>query len=135
MLVHVKVHSRSDEDRCLHRQVGGDEHVVGNAVCHLAQSTGRAGSYQHGVGPQAEVHMGVPRAVALREELADDRLVGQRRQGDGGDELLACRGDDDLHLSTLSDEAADDEAGLVGGNGAGNTQNNLLSFEHVCLVC
>ena len=42
--------------------------------------------------------MTVPRAVALRKELADNRFAGQRRQCDRGDKLFSGRSDYYLHF-------------------------------------
>ena len=58
--------------------------------------------------------MRVPRAITLREELADDRFVGEGRECDGCDKLLAGRGDDHLHFCTSLDEATNNQARLVG---------------------
>ena len=109
MTVHVQVHGGSNEDRRFHGEVGGDEHVVGDGVGHFAETACRAGCDEHGVGPQSEIHVGVPRAVALCEEITDDGLMGQCAEGDRSDELLARGRDDDLHLSPALDESADDQ--------------------------
>ena len=113
MSVHVEIHGWSDEDGSLHGEIGGDEHIVGNAVCHLAHGRGGAGRDEHGVRPETEVNVRIPGAVALREELAHHGLVGECREGDRGDELLARRGDDHLHLGTSLNQSAYDEALLV----------------------
>ena len=130
MLVHVQVHGWCNEDRRLHGEVGGDEHVVGNAMSHLPHRRGGAGSNEHGVCPESEVNMRVPCSVALREELAHHGLMGEGREGDGSDELLAGWRDDHLHLSAFLDEPTDDETGLIGCNGARNAQYYFLSFQH-----
>ena len=65
MGIHIEVHRRCNEHRSLHRQIGGDEHIVGNAVGHLPQRRSSTGSNQHGIGPETQCHMRVPRAVAL----------------------------------------------------------------------
>ena len=72
--------------------------------------------------------MRIPRAIALREELAHYRLVGQGGEGDRGNELLACWCDNHLHLCASLDESSYDKACLVGGNGAGDAQYDFLSF-------
>ena len=128
MAIHVQVHGRSYEDGRFHGEVGGDEHVVGDGVGHLAETACRAGCDEHGVGPQSEIHVGVPRTVALCEEITDDGLMGQRTEGDRGDELLARRGDDDLHLCPALDESAYDQTGLIRRDGACNAQYDFLSF-------
>ena len=77
MSVHVEVHGWSDEDGSLHGKISGDEHVVGNAVRHLADGGSRGRSNQHGIRPKTERHMGMPSAIALGEEFADDGFAGQ----------------------------------------------------------
>ena len=131
---HVEVHGGGHEDGSLHAEVGGDEHVVGHAVCHLTDGGGCGRGYEHGIGPKTETDVAVPRAVALGEKVADDGLRRERTQGDGGDELLTGRGDDHLYLSSAPDEAADDETCLVGCNAARDAQNDFLTLEHISFV-
>lgn len=127
VLVHIQVHGRGDENGCLHRQIGRHEHVVGHAMSHLAQRTGGAGRDEHGVGPKAQIDMRVPGAVALGEEVADDRMAAEGRKRDGRDKLLASRRDDNLHLRPSLDEGTDDEARLVGGDAARDAQDDMLT--------
>ena len=129
MSVHVEIHGWSDEDRGLHRQIGSDEHVVGDAVCHLSHCGSRTGRNEHGVSPEAEVDMRVPCTVSLREELADNGFVGKGRERDGSDELLAGRCDDNLHFGSPLDEASYDEARFVGCYRASDAQYYFLSFK------
>ena len=75
MCIHVQIHCRSNEHRRLHRKICGDEHVVSHTVCHLTDSRSRSWSYQHHVCPQTEIHVRVPRAIALSKEFADDGLA------------------------------------------------------------
>ena len=128
--VHVEVHGGRHKHRRFHAQVGRNQHVVGDAVRHLADGGGGGRCDEHGVGPQAERHVRVPGAVTLREKLADDGLRGQCRERDGGDEFLAGGRDDHLHLGTGSDELADDEARLVGSDASGDAEYDFLSFQH-----
>ena len=96
-------------------------------MSHLAQRTGGAGGDQHGVGPKAQIDMRVPGAVALGEEVADDRMATEGRKRDGRDKLLASRRDDHLHLRPSLDEGTDDEARLVGGDAARDAQDDMLT--------
>ena len=109
MLVHIKVHGRSNEDWCLHGEIGGDEHVVCNAMRHLAHGRCRTWCNDHRIRPETEIHVRIPGTITLREELAHHRLVGQRREGDRGNELLTGRRNDHLYLSSLLDETTDDK--------------------------
>ena len=85
-------------------------------MSHLAHGRGGAGSDEHGVRPETEVNVRIPGAVALREELAHHGLVGECREGDRGDELLARRGDDHLHLGSPLNQSAYDEPQFIIGD-------------------
>ena len=125
--IHVEVHCRRHKHGSLHGEIGGDEHVVRNAVGHLANGAGCGRSDYHGVGPKTQVYVAVPCAVSLAEELAYHRLACKCAQRDGGDELLSRRCDDHLHLGSLLDEAADEQAGLVCRNAACYSEYDFLT--------
>ena len=55
----------------------------------------------------------MPSSVALREELADNGLTGQRREGDGSDELLAGRCNDHLHFGSFLDKCTNEYSRFV----------------------
>jgi len=74
MRPHVQVHGWSHEYRCLHGEVGGKEHVVGDTVSHLADCGGRSWGYDHHIGPKSQTDMAMPSTVALSEEFADNGL-------------------------------------------------------------
>ena len=52
-------------------EIGGDEHVVGYACCHLGDCGCRGGCDHEGIRPEAEIHMAVPLTGVGGEELAD----------------------------------------------------------------
>ena len=95
---------------------------------HLSQRARCAGSYQHSVSPQAQGHMGVPSAVALREKVADNGMLTQCGKRDRRDKLFAGRGYDHLYLCAFLNQGTDDEARLIGRNASRNAQNNMLSL-------
>ena len=129
--IHVEVHGRCYEYGRLHRHVGSEQHVVGNAMSHLAQRACGGGGNHHGVGPQPEVDVAVPGAIVGGKELRHDGLTRECRQRDGGDELLAGRCNDHLHLGARLDEEADERAGLVGRNAAGYAQHNVFVLHKI----
>ena len=128
MRIHIEIHCRSDKHRSFGRKIGCNQHIVGYPVCHLADGRGGGGSNQHGICPQPQVYVAVPRSVALCKELADDRLAGQRRKSDGSNKFFSRRSNHDLHFRSLPDKATNDVASLVRGNTAGNSKNYLFSF-------
>ena len=126
--IHVEVHGWSYEHRSLHRQICSDEHIVSHTVRHLAHSAGSTRSYHHCISPQSEVYMRVPRAVALREELAHHGLVCQSRQRNGSDKLLTGRCYHHLHLSSLLYKFAYQQTRLIGGYRACYAQYYFLAL-------
>ena len=130
VLIHIQIHGWRNKHGGLHRQIGGDEHVVGNTIGHLAKGRGRTGCNKHGVGPQSQIHMRVPRTIPLGKELANHGLVGQCRQRYRGDKLLPCRGNNHLYLSTSLHQSTDNQTRLIRGYASRNTQYNLLPLKH-----
>ena len=127
--IHVEVHGRGDEGGGLHREVGGEEHVVGDAVGHLAERGGRGGGHDEDVGPAPEIDVAVPTAVAPVEKFAHHRVLRKGGEGEGRDELFAGGGDDHLHFGALAHEEADEGAGFVGGDAAGDAEHDVAAGE------
>ncbi len=123
---HVQIHGRRYKNRRLHGEVGGDKHVVGHSVSHLGQGGGSGGSYNHQVGPQAEVHVAVPGTVATGKKLTDYGSTREGGEGNRRDELLAGRCDHNLHLRSPLYEQTGENGRLIGGDAAGNTQDDMF---------
>jgi hypothetical protein len=70
----------------------------------------------------------MPRTVTLSEELADDGLAREGRQGDRSDKLLPRRGDDNLNLCSLLDKFAYDDTRLIGSDAASDAEYYLFPF-------
>ncbi len=128
MGIHIEIHRRSYKHRSFGRKISRYQHIVGYPVCHLADGRGGGRRNQHGIRPQAEVYVAVPRSVALGKELTDDRFAGQSRKSDGSNKFFSRRSNYDLHFRSLLNESADDVTSLVRGNTAGNSKNYLFSF-------
>ena len=127
--IHVEVHGRGDEGGGFHREVGGEQHVVGDAVRHLAERGGRGGGNDENVGPQTEIDVAVPTAVAAVEKIAHHSALRKGGEGEGGDELFAGGRDDHLHFGALAHEQADEGAGFVGGDAAGDAEHDVAAGE------
>ena len=128
MCIHIEVHSRCNEYRSFGRKISGYQHIVCYPVRHLSDGGGGSGCDQHGIRPQTQVHMAVPRTVPLGKKLADDRLTGQSRKSDGSNKFFSRRSNYDLHFRSLFYQSANDIARLIRGNTAGNSKNYFLSF-------
>ena len=127
--IHVEVHGRGDEGGGLHREVGGEEHVVGDAVGHLAERGGRGGGHDEHIGPAPEIDVAVPTAVAPVEKFAHHGVLRKGGEGEGRDELFAGGGDDHLHFGALAHEETDEGAGFVGGDAAGDAEHDVAAGE------
>ena len=76
MSEHIQIHRWSDEDGCLHREVGGQEHVVSDPMCHLPNSRGGSGGDDHSIGPETYIDVAIPCTILPAEELTDHRAGG-----------------------------------------------------------
>ena len=94
---------------------------IGNSICHLSQRRGGTRSNQHRISPQAKGNMGMPRTIALRKEVADNRLLSQCRKRDRCDKLFPCRSNDNLYFCPCFDKPTDDIACFISRYGASNT--------------
>ena len=72
--------------------------------------------------------MAVPRAVAIGEELADDRMAAECRQSQGRDKLLSGWCDDHLYLSAFLDQTPNDVGCLVGCDTSRNAKYDVFAF-------
>ncbi len=124
---HVEIHGRGYKHMALCREIGGHEHVVCHTVGHLAYRGGCGRGNDHAVGPQTEIHMGMPFAGIGGKELADHRLLAQGREGDRGDEFLTGRSDDHLYLGPCLDKKAQKADALIGGYAAADAEDDMLT--------
>ena len=127
---HIEIHCRCDKDRCLCREIGRNQHIVGNAVGHFpyCRSCGRGN--QQEVGPQAQIDMAVPCTVIGREKLANDGFPRQSRQRYRRDKFLSRRRYDNLHLCPFFYQSPREVSRFISSNASGNTQYDFLSLQH-----
>ena len=130
MRKHIQVHRGCHKHGRLHRKVGRNQHIVGNAIRHFANRRGRGGSDDHNVRPLSEVHVTVPRTVALRKEFANHGIWRECRECNRRDKLLTCGSDNYLNLGTCFHKEANELACLVSSNASGDAQNDMFSFHH-----
>ena len=127
-LPHAVVHSGCDHDgsrRC--QQRGGDE-VVGDAVGHLGDDIGRRGRHDHQIGllRQRNVVDGVGGVV---EQAHGNGLVGERTEGERAHKLGGMLAHNDLDARAALLQQAHDIARLIGGDPAGNAQQDRFSLK------
>jgi hypothetical protein len=128
---HLRVHRRADHHRLVGRQQHGGGKVVGKARGHLCDQVGgrRRDDHEIGLARQPDVaHLGL---VGQREELGEDLVAGKRRGGQGRDELLGAVGHDAAHGGLPLPQRADQLQRAVGGDAAGDDEQDALALEHV----
>ena len=128
MGIHIEVHSRCHEYRSFCRKISGYQHIVGYPIRHLSDGRGSGGCNQHGICPQSQVYVAVPRAVPLGKKLADDRFAGQSRKSDGSNKFFSRRSNDNLHFRSLLYQPADNVTSLISSDATGYSKNYLFSF-------
>ena len=96
---------------------------------HLADRSSRGRGDEHGVGPEPEVYVAVPRAIAPRKELADDGPPAERGQREGRDKLLGGGRHDYLHLGPLPDECAGEVCRFVSSYAARHAEDDLPAHQ------
>ena len=72
----------------------------------------------------------MPCTITLSKKFTDNRLAGECRESDGGDELITCWSDDHLNLRPLLNQLADDEARLIRSDAARDTKYYFLALQH-----
>ena len=113
MGIHIKVHRRCNKHWSFGRQVGSYQHVIRYSIGHFTDGGSRSRRYQHGIRPQPQIHMTVPRTITLSKKLADDRLARQCRQCDRSYKLFPRRRDDNLHFRTPFYQSANNVTRLI----------------------
>ena len=73
--------------------------------------------------------MTVPLAVLGVEELHQDRVAGQGRHGQGGNELLGRGRHDDLDLGAFPDQQTGEICRLIGRNAPRDAQKYVFALE------
>ena len=126
MLVHVGVHGGGEKQRRLGGQGRGGEGVVGEAEGELGDDVGRGrgDDQQVGAGGQGDVLHGELRLEV--EEVRDHGPVGDAAEGHGRDELGGAAGEDDVDVRAGLHEAAGKLGGLVAGDAAGDSQDDVF---------
>ena len=121
---HHHVHRRRHQDRLVGGEQGGGGEIVGEAMRHLGEQVG-AGRRHHdqvGLARQADMaHLGF---VGQREQLLIDLVAADRGEGERRDELGAAPGQDHAEADAAIAPAPDQLQRLVGGDAAGNDQEN-----------
>ncbi len=122
VLPHLGVHGRREDDRAASRQQDIGEQVVGPTVSGTRQQVGGGGCHDDQVGRLADPH--VRHLVGVGPDVGGDRLAGQGGPGRRPDELQRGGGRDDGHVVAALGEAAQQLAGLVRRDAAGDAQDD-----------
>ena len=122
---HLGVHRRREQHRTSRGEQRGGQQIVGPAVHGAGQQVSGGGRDHDQVGLLAERdvrHLG-----DVVEDAGVHRLAGERLEGGGPDEMQRGLGGDDTDLMAGLGELADDGARLVGGDTAGDADDDPLA--------
>ncbi len=124
---HLQIHRGGDQDRLVGGEQRGRGEIVGQAMRHLGQQIGGGGRHHHQIGVARQIDMRHAVIVVGREQILGHGLAGQGGEGQGGDEALGRRGQQAAHRSAAVAEPADQIETLIGGDAAGDDQQNPLA--------
>ncbi len=123
---HPHIHRRRHQHRLVGGEQGGGGEVIGQAGGGLGHQVGGGGGDDDQVGGAGELDMAHLRLVGEGEEVVVDLVLGQGRQGQGGDELGARPGEDRPHGDAGLAQQPGQFQGLVGGYAAADDQEYAL---------
>ena len=132
--VHVRVHRGRGEYRCLCREQGRRQHVVGNARRGLGDDVGRRRRDQHGVGKCGERDVLDVVVRYLGPHVSRHRLIADLAERQLRDEVLRAARHDDVDLGAGLAQTARDLDGLVGGDAARHAEHDLLARKGSCVL-
>ena len=131
VFIHIGIHSRADQLGAAAGQHRGGQHIVGQAVCQLGADIGSSRSNQHQIGALSQrdvLHL--MHKVAVKG--VDDGLAsGQLFKGQRRNELGGVFRHDHLYCGVQLDEGRCQRGCLIGGDPAGNTQQNGFFLQHM----
>ena len=129
-LEHVHVHRGRDHHGGRHREQGGGEHVVGDAVRHLREDVRRGWRDKHRVRALRERDMRHLDGIGALKGIGIAPVFRQRLKGDGGDERRGVLRHDDVNVCAQLDEHAREIGDFVRRDAACHTEQYIFSFQH-----
>ena len=104
------------------RDSSGRKHIICYAVGHFGQDIRcrrSNGEYIRPLGQGNMLHL--PGRIAL-EHIRHHRMLGERLQGQGGEELLCVAGHNAIDLHSRLTQPGNNLGSLISGNAPGNAQ-------------
>ena len=130
ILPHARIHCRREEHRRLRRHDGRREHVVADAISHLANHVGCTRSHQEEVSPLGQRHVLHVEVEVTVKGIHDALVVRQRLKRHRRDEVRCILRHDHMHVSIQLHQHRCQIGNLIGGDTARHTQNDGLSCQH-----
>ncbi len=127
VLPHLHVHRRRDHEGAAARKAKRREQVVAESVRDLGEEIGRCGRDHDDVPVARELDVAHAVGHARVPHVRVHRLAGERLQRRRRDEATRRLGHDDAHVGAGLDEKARQLGRLVGGDSAGDPEQNPLS--------
>ena len=128
--VHLVVHRRAEEYRCGRSEQGRGQQVVGNSRRQLADQVGRRrcddGKFRK-LRQRDMVHHEFAGPV---KKVRSNTLARKGFKSQWGDEFTGMVRHDNPDLGAAPDQFPNQFGGLIGGDAAGNAQNDSSSLQH-----
>ena len=114
--------------RAVRRKTDRRQQIVGKPMREARDELGGCRSDDDLVGPARELD--VPHRCFRRfvPQIGAHRAAGHGLEGQRGDELLGAAGHDDLHFGAVLHQPAHQVRTLVGGDAAGDAEQNLAGL-------
>ena len=129
MLVHLAVHRRRDDDRRAGGEAGRGHDVVGEPVRHRRQPARRGRRDEDGIGRVRGDDVADAPVGQELERVEHDRPARERLERERADELRRGAAHQDLDVGARGAQAAHEVGGLVGGDRAGDAEQDEAAFE------
>jgi ring-opening amidohydrolase-like protein len=127
MIPHPHVHGGGHQ----HALVGGEQRgggqIVGVAGCQFRHQVGGCGRHHHNVRRTRQLYMPHLGFIGEAEQVLENPLTSQRRNGEGRHEFRARTGEDGAHPGAAFAQAADQFKALVGGDAAADDEQDAIA--------
>ena len=131
MRPHHQIHRRGDQ----HRLVGGEQsrrrEIVGEPRRHPRDQIGGRRRDDDEIGLARQADMAHLALVGQRQEVVIDLVLAERGDRERRHELLRRRGHDAAHRGAALAQPADQVEALIGGDPAGDDQQNAPALKQV----
>ena len=122
MIPHAYIHGRGHEDRLVGSQQNRRCEVIGQTLGGLGHEVSGGWGDNHKISGPGQLDMTHFSFIRQAEKVRMDRVFRQGREGQGGDKLCPCRGQNDPNICPRLSEKSNEFKALIGGDPATDNQ-------------